>query len=555
MHGGARGFYRDIIITLLCFLLFGCTGVPVREKLEIPHADAVTPVLIPVPSGQPSQSNSAVQASEVAKPLIVNIRKKLGPQDKLARKHSKNLWHRIGNGTELADIDHRLIDAKIKWYQQHQSYLDRVAERADPFLHLIVEQIDEQGMPLDLALLPIVESAYQPFAYSRRHAAGLWQFIPSTGTRFGLEQNKWYDGRRDILASTQAALDYLRNLHDQFDGDWLLALAAYNCGEARVAKAIERNRNAGRATDFWSLNLPNETRQYVPNLLALSSIVQKPEEYDLRLKSIPNKPVLTQVKASKRFDLRQAAQIAGLSGKQLKAYNPGFKSWVTGPNGPHSILVPRPKASGLAKKLALLSLPPAEPSQDRQSGRIRHTVQRGETLAHIARRYGTSVLMLKRLNRLPGDMIPAGLPLRLPGVTQGADAKPAQGRKRFHIVQKGETLWYIAERYNTSIDQICAWNKLSPVRPLVLYRKLVILAKNAEPADGSPFVKTSGESAAAHRVHQQFRYRVKIGDSLWSIARRFGVSLAELCQWNRLSKRYQLQPGQNLMIYLEPASV
>ena len=554
MHGGARGFYRDIIISLLCFLLFGCTGVPVREKSEIPHADAVSPVLNPVPSEQPSQPNFAVQASPVAKSLIVNIREKRGPQDKLAAKHSKNLWHRISNGIELADIDHRLIEAKIKWYQQHQSYLDQVAERADPFLHLIVEQIDQQGMPLDLALLPIVESAYQPLAYSRRHAAGLWQFIPSTGTRFGLEQNKWYDGRRDIVASTRAALDYLRNLHDQFDRDWLLALAAYNCGEARVAKAIERNRNAGRATNFWSLNLPNETKQYVPNLLALSSIVQKPEEYHLRLKSIPNKPVLTQVKASKRFDLRQAAQIAGLSGKQLKAYNPGFKNWVTGPNGPHNLLVPEPKASSLAKKLARLALPPAEPPQDRQSGQIRHTVQRGETLAHIARRYGTSVLMLKRLNHLSGDMILAGLRLRLPGVTQSADAKPAQGRKRFHTVQKGETLWRIAERYDTSVDQICAWNKLSPVRPLVPYHKLVILAKNAEPVGASPFVKTSGESAV-HLVHQRLRYRVKIGDSLWSIARRFGVSLAELCQWNRLSKGYQLQPGQDLMIYIEPASV
>ncbi|MGH8612797.1 MAG: LysM peptidoglycan-binding domain-containing protein [Gammaproteobacteria bacterium] len=539
-------------MSLLCFLLFGCTGVPVREKSEIPHADTGTPVLNPVPSEQPSQPSSAVQASQVAKSLIVNIRKKRGPQNELAATHSKNLWHRIGNGIELADIDHRLIEAKIRWYQQHQSYLDQVAERADPFLHLIVEQIDQQGMPLDLALLPIVESAYQPLAYSHRHAAGLWQFIPSTGTRFGLEQNKWYDGRRDILASTRAALDYLRNLHDQFDRDWLLALAAYNCGEARVAKAIERNRSAGRATNFWSLNLPNETRQYVPNLLALSSIVQKPEEYHLRLKSIPNKPVLTQVKASKRFDLRQAAQIAGLSGKQLKAYNPGFKSWVTGPNGPHSILVPKPKAFSLAKKLARLSLP--EPPQNRQSGQIRHTVQRGETLAHIARRYGTSVLMLKRLNHLSGDMILAGLRLRLAGVTQSADAKLAQGRKRFHIVQKGETLWRIAERYDTSVDQICAWNKLSPVRPLVPYRKLVILAKNAEPAGVSPFVKTSGESAT-HLVHQQLRYRVKIGDSLWSIARRFGVSLAELCQWNRLSKRYQLQPGQDLMIYIEPASV
>ncbi len=554
MHRGERGLYREIIITLLCFLLFGCSGVPVRKKSEMPRAGPVARVPIPVPSDTLSRPNSEIQASELAEPLIVNIRKKWAAENKLKGTHSKNLWHRIGNGIEFADIDHRLVDAKIKWYQQHRSHLDRVAERADPFLHLIVEEIDEQDMPLDLALLPIVESAYQPLAYSHHHAAGLWQFIPSTGTRFGLEQNKWYDGRRDVLASTQAALDYLKNLHDQFDGDWLLALAAYNCGEAHVAKAIERNRNAGRATDFWSLNLPSETRHYVPNLLALSSIVQKPAEYDLRLKPIPNKSVLTQVKASKRLDLRQAAQLAGLSEKQLRAYNPGFKNWVTGPNGPHIILVPRPKASGLAKKLARLSLPRAEPSQNRQSDQIRHRVRRGETLAHIAHRYGTSVPMLKRLNRLSGDMIPVGLPLWLPGLKRSGDEKPAQGRKRFHVVQKGETLYRIAERYDTSVDQICAWNKLSPVHPLSTYRKLVILAKNAEPAEALPFFKTSGKNAA-HLVHQQFRYRVKKGDSLWSIAHRFGVSLAELCQWNRLSGRYQIQPGQNLMIYIEPASV
>jgi len=554
MHRGERGLYRDIIITLLCFLLFGCSGVPVRKESEIPRAGPVARVPIPVPSDTLSQPNSKVHASEPAESLIGNIRKKRASENKLEGKHSKNLWHRIGNGIEFADIDHRLVDAKIKWYQQHRSHLNRVAERADPFLHLIVEEIDEQDMPLDLALLPIVESAYQPLAYSRRHAAGLWQFIPSTGTRFRLEQNKWYDGRRDVLASTQAALDYLKNLHDQFDGDWLLALAAYNCGEAHVAKAIEHNRNAGRATDFWSLDLPRETRYYVPNLLALSSIVQKPAEYDLRLKPISNKPVLTQVKASKRLDLRQAAQLAGLSEKQLKAYNPGFKNWVSGPNGPHIILVPRPKASGLAEKLARLSLPRAEPSQNRQSDQIRHRVRRGETLAHIAHRYGTSVLMLKRLNRLSGDMIPVGLPLRLPGLKQSGDEEPAQGRKRFHIVQKGETLWRIAERYDTSVDQICAWNKLSPVRPLSPYRELVILAKNAEPAEALPFFKTGGENAV-HSVYQQFRYRVKKGDSLWSIAHRFGVSLAELCQWNRLSERYRIQPGQNLMIYLEPASV
>lgn len=554
MHRGERGLFRDITIILLCFLLFGCTSVPIKDRSARPGADADVALREPTPNEtivrrdhtlQPHSDSEASETWQDAR-LLVTIRNKLRrAKKKLENESSRDLWARIGNGLDLAAVDHPLIERKIKWYQQNQSHLDRVADRAAPFLHLVVEEIERQDMPLDLALLPVVESAYEPFAYSRRHAAGLWQFIPSTGRRFGLEQNEWYDGRRDVLASTQAALDYLGMLHEQFDGDWLLALAAYNCGEAHVARAIERNRNTGRAADFWSLNLPRETRHYVPSLLALSAIARRPEAYEVNLKPIPNKPVLAQVKSNKRFDLRQAAKLAGISSEKLKTYNPGFKNWATGPRGPHAILVPRSKAHGLADKLAGLPSPRIAYGEGLPARHSHHKVRKGDTLARIAQRYRTSVAVLKKINGLSRDIIPVGLALRLPHSKASTDTRVAGlAKKQFHVVQKGETLWHIAERYDTSVEEICAWNKWSPARPLSLYQKLVVLASSRS-GKGPLFFKT-----AVRLAHQQLHYRVKRGDSLWSIGQRFGVSPAELREWNRLSKRDQIRPGQNLKIYI-----
>ena len=208
----------------------------------------------------------------------------------------RDLWNRIRAGFQLEDMDHPRIQRELNWYARHPEYMERVAERAQPYLHFIVEEFEKANIPSEIILLPIVESAFQPFAYSHGRAAGIWQFIPGTGRRFGLEQNWWYDGRRDVYASTMAAIKYLTSLNKQFDGDWMLALAAYNSGSGTVKRAIRRNKRQGKPTDFFSLHLPKETRAYAPKLMALKKLIANPEKYDMTIPSIPDEPYLARVK-------------------------------------------------------------------------------------------------------------------------------------------------------------------------------------------------------------------------------------------------------------------
>ena len=221
-----------------------------------------------------------------------------------------DLWARIRSGFRLPSPDNPAVDAEVDWFVRNQGFIERTINRAQPYLYHIVEQVEARDVPSEIALLPVVESAFQPFAYSPARAAGIWQFIPETGRRFGLRQSWWYDGRRDVIASTRAALDYLTALQEQFGGDWLLAIAAYNCGEGNVARAIQENQRRGLPTDFWSLPLPDETRSYVPRLLAFSRVVSDPGAYGLQLASIPNAPYITRVSIDGPIDLNVAAGVA-----------------------------------------------------------------------------------------------------------------------------------------------------------------------------------------------------------------------------------------------------
>jgi len=228
-----------------------------------------------------------------------------------------DLWQRIRSGYALPTNNNTVIKAHQHWFVRHPAYLNRAFKRAKPFLYYIVNEIDKRGMPMEIALLPVVESAFQPFAYSHGRASGVWQFIPSTGKRFGLKIGWWYDGRRDILASTDAALKYLSYLHKYFDGDWLLALAAYNSGEGTVSRAIKKNKRNGKKTDFWSLKLPKETRDYVPKLIALSTIIAQPQQYKLNLIPIQNRPAVTQIDVGSQIDIALAAELAGMSIEEI----------------------------------------------------------------------------------------------------------------------------------------------------------------------------------------------------------------------------------------------
>jgi membrane-bound lytic murein transglycosylase D len=468
-----------------------------------------------------------------------------------ARAEFTDVWERIRANLELdRHAELASVQAKLAWYRRHQDYLDRVAERARPYLYYIVEQLEARGMPEDLALLPIVESAYHPFAYSPSRASGIWQFIPSTGRRFGLKQNWWYDGRRDIVAATRAALDYLEELHKEFDGDWLLALAAYNSGERNVARAVRRNRNAGKPIDFWSIaaHLPRETRGYVPSLLAVAELLAGADKYGVRWQAIDNLPYFEIVELDGQIDLATAAGLAGIDIDDLYTLNPGFNQWATDPDGPHSLLVPVERAAAFRDGLA--ALPP-----DQRVAWRRHHIARGETLAAIAHRYGTSVDALKRTNGLRGHLIRAGDSLLVPGPLKPLQYYTlSQHNRRYrglsrdgsgtltYTVQRGDTLWDISRQYGVSIRQMCAWNGISARSILRPGQKLRLDA-------GATVVKARLD----RKTSTPAAYTVRKGDSLWLISRRFGVSVAELQRWNGLSRNSVLQPGQSLLI-ADPAA-
>jgi len=469
---------------------------------------------------------------------------------------SGDLWTRIRQGFALPDANHRRLEREAAWFENNQAYLDRVAERARPYLHHIVEEIERRDMPLELALLPIVESGYQPFAYSPGRAAGIWQFIPGTGRRFGLKQNWWYDGRRDITASTRAALDYLQALHAEFQGDWLHAIAAYNCGEGNVQRAIRRNRRAGKPTDFWHLNLPRETKSYVPRLLSVARVVANPEAHGLRLPPIPDTPYLAEVDVGSQIDLALAADLAQVPLDEFYRLNPGFNRWATDPAGPYGLQVPVSQRAVLLDGLA--SLPP-----EKRVRWERHRIRSGESLGLIARRYRTTIAVLRQVNGIRGSRIRAGRDLMVPVAAKSvgqytltADARrrtaqnrPRRGAKTTYVVRHGDSLWTIAQRYGVSTGQLARWNSMAqrdilrPGQKLAIWHKPGLHKVSTGPLADSPAV--TGET------RRRIRYTVRPGESLWQISRRFNVSVASLRKWNGIKKGRYLQPGQTLSVYVD----
>jgi len=468
-----------------------------------------------------------------------------------------NIWKRIRHNLRLSrHLDKYSVKARLNWYAKHQEYLDRVADRATPYMYYILEQLKKRDMPPELALLPVVESAYQPFAYSSSHASGLWQFIPGTGRIFGLKQNWWYDGRRDIVAATRAALDYLDKLHQEFNGDWLLALAAYNSGELNVTRAIQRNQRAGKSTDFWSLHLPRETRGYVPSLLAVAELVARPKHYGINLKPIPNQPYFAKVDVGGQLDLALAAQMAGLTMDQIYKLNPGFNRWATGPNGPDYLLVPIDKKETFQEQLAQL------PEKDRVNWQ-RHVIHRGDTLGGIAHKYHISVATIKQVNDIHGHFLRTGHSLLIPTSSQplkhytlSVENRRYRGLKRIgsgekflYTVRNGDTLWDIGRHYGVSIRNLCAWNGISPRHYLRPGQRLTLwLAENGNGASSHHTAPRVAQAAQQVNDDGSINYTVQSGDSLWLIARRFGVTINDLVAWNDLSPKHYLRPGQELTL-------
>ena len=470
----------------------------------------------------------------------------------------KDLWTEIQSGLQLTDYNNRRVTQQLDWYIKHQGYLDRVADRATPYLDLLVEEAKKRKIPLELALLPIVESAFKPFAYSHGRAAGLWQFIPGTGRRFGLKQTWWYDGRRDVTEATRAAYDYLEYLSNLYDGDWLLALAAYNAGEGNVRKAIRKNKKRGRKTDFWSLDgLPKETRAYVPKLLAVSELVSNPTAYGIILKSIPNETHLQTVNTESQIDLDLAAELAELSIEQLYQYNPAFNRWATDPEGPHHLLLPKDKAEVFTANLANY------PKRERIKWK-RHKVRNGEVLGTIAEKYNTTVKLLKKVNKLNKNNIRVGKTIVIPVARKSLDRYQLSSNERLKKLQKvkrsgnrieirvakGDTFWDIAQKYRVTSSSIAKWNGMSPRDTLRPGQKLVIWTKKKQ--DVSAINPATFKHPFESSTRQRVGYTVRNGDSLARIAQKFRVSIKNLKRWNnKLNNKKYLQPGQRLTVFVD----
>lgn len=463
------------------------------------------------------------------------------------------VWQRIRRGYQLDwQTPHRRLDAEFNWYLRNPNYIKRVSERAQRYVHYVTEQLEAEQLPLELALLPIVESAYDPFAYSHGRASGMWQFIPRTGKSYQMEQNWWYDGRRDVVASTQGAINYLKKLSSYYDGDWMLALAAYNSGQGNVNKAIRKNKKKGKPTDFWSLDLPRETRSYVPKLLALAKLVDNPQRYGMELYPVGNHPYFAVVDTGSQIDLAQAATMAGIDIDELYRLNPGFNRWATAPKGPHRLLVPVAKEQQFREQLA--ALPPSKRLHWK-----RYTIKPGDSLLLLAKKFNTGVDTIKQINGIRGNVIRAGKTLMIPmALEQGdhyqlsADKRLAaiqrqrtggsDSTQRFHTVKSGESFWTISRLYGVTVAKVAHWNGLAPKDTLRPGQKLSVWTKKPVSA-----TQTGQREAVVRRVG----YRVRNGDSLARIAGKFNVSVSDILRWNTVNPKRYLQPGQQLTLYVD----
>ena len=467
-------------------------------------------------------------------------------------KKQNDAWYRLRQGMQLEPVDNKRVQAQLKWFLEHRAYLTRVMERAAPILPFVLNELEKQNLPSELALLPIVESAYQAFAYSPGRASGLWQIIPATGRHLGLKQNWWYDGRRDIIESTRAAIRYLVSLSGQFDGDWELALASYNAGPGRIRSAIRHNKKMNRPTDFWHLTkIHRETTNYVPKFMALKELFGNPEKYNLELFPVDNKHSYALVELDGQLDLALAADLAGITLNQLYQLNPAFNRWATAPKGPHRLLLPLDKADSF--KIALQAVPP-----EKRINWIRHKIKPGESLGSISRRYQTTISLIKSINEIKGTQIRAGKYLMVPTATKSLKAytmtknarlekiqnKNRSGTKKAHIVRSGQSLWTISRNYGVTTAALAKWNGIAPIDTLRVGQKLIVWTKRTSEVQQISLSST-GPTKAVHAL----RYTIRKGDSLSRIASRFNIRISDIKRWNKIGK--YIQPGQKLKLYVD----
>jgi membrane-bound lytic murein transglycosylase D len=436
----------------------GPAGTPPERPAKLKSAGSPDPVptVALLDAGRLPPFEGEEQVLGESPPAIAKVDLTAPPDD---------IWQRIRLGFAMPDLAGPLVEEKLAQYTDNPEYLRRMFDRSRLYLHHIVEELERRGMPTELALLPMVESAFNPMAYSRAHASGLWQFIPPTGKRYALKQNWWFDARRDIVESTAAALGYLADLYDMH-GDWHLALASYNYGENGVARAIERNRAAGLPTDYASLGMPLETRYYVPKLQALKNIIADPQAFGIALDPIPNEPYFATVTKTRDIDVQLAAKLAEMPVEEFIALNPGYSRPIIPVSVNPRLVLPADKVDVFHANL--------EKYDDKTLVSWKtYRPKRGEALDAIARKYKVSVAHLKEVNGItrrsraipPVLVVPvnggAATAARLPIMYAPPHVAPPPRRGSVHRVKSGETLYAIARRYRVSVESLMRWNRIS----------------------------------------------------------------------------------------------
>ena len=463
-----------------------------------------------------------------------------------------DVFERVRQGFAMPDINDDLVLYHQQWYLNQPDYLRRMVDRSSRYLYHIVDELEKRGLPMELALLPMVESAYNPMALSRSKASGLWQFIPSTGRRYNLDQSWWKDERRDIVASTSAALDYLQSIYEMH-GDWHLALASYNCGEGAVGRAIVKNRDQGLPTDYLNLTLPDETRNYVPKLQALKNIFTNRSLFsELDLPKVPNEAFFATITIDFHIDVKLAAKLAEMPVQDFMALNPAHNRPVIEPDT--ALILPKEKVATFTSNLE------AHESENKPFSEWKTYILRpGDQLNKVASRFGMTLAQLRQANGLDKKTRPTpGTPLLVVGRNQGnlrdktilsdlVDLPDSTKKTHTHTIRKGDTLSVIARQYGLNVDELKRINGLSSNK--------IVVGKELQLTEGAfPSRRTSPDMASNSAkksitivrpgqltpapMAQTTRYQVRQGDTIYSIARQFKVTVNDLIRLN------QVNPGK-----------
>ena len=537
LNKGKLTLLMNVVVVACAALVAACTSLPDRADSSsaadrgstTTHVDLASVDWAPEPSYY-LQTGHHTQAAELQTPVDQPEQ-----HTRLARPaQSPAFLSALRAGFRLShELDNKRVQQEIAWIKRNPNFFRHIKPRVEKYLPYVCSEVARRDIPAELCLLPIIESALDPFAFSPGGAAGLWQFIPGTAKNYGLKIDWWVDERRDPFASTQAALDYLQALHGRFD-DWLLAVASYNWGQARVARAV---RKVGNDATFFDLRVPRETAGYVPRLLAFAAVFDDPQRYGIELPfdELAAQPrQLASVDTGGQIDVAKAADAVGITVERLYQYNPSLNQWATHPKGPHRILVPGDIA--LPAQRALNDVAPEE-----RVAWVRHQIKPNQTLGGLARSYGTDVSTLKRVNSLRTSRIRVGDHLMIPKSRLASNDYPTPGRAReskgsIYVVRVGDSLWGIAKSFGISTQTLMRTNHIGPKDVLHVGQKVIVPGKSR---------------ASRGSTMRTVRYRVRNGDSLAKIAGKFNVSIRQIVGWNEIDPEALIHPGQKLVLYVD----